>query len=118
MGAGDRLQDVGSRRRALKGASVMLSSVAYFLASTLILQPVQAEVAERLRQAKVAPEVISQAQACVSSALPTLVQRVGDDYSWAVTTAAGVWLGLTPLERVVADVAPSCRGTVDTLRAT
>ncbi|MEG9503156.1 MAG: hypothetical protein MIN69_15105 [Methylorubrum extorquens] len=96
----------------------MLSSVAYFLASSLILQPVQAEVADRLRQAKVAPEVVSQAQACVSSALPTLVQRVGDDYWWAVTTAAGVWLGLTPLEKVVADVAPSCRGTVDTLRAT
>ncbi|HEV2544984.1 MAG TPA: hypothetical protein VGU70_19715 [Methylobacterium sp.] len=95
----------------------MLSGLAYFLASTLILQPVQAEVADRLRQAKVAPEVVAQAQACVSSALPTLVQRVGDDYWWAATTAAGVWLGLTPLERVVADVAPSCRGTLDTIRA-
>lgn len=95
----------------------MLTNVAYFLASTLILQPVQAEVADRLRQAKVAPEVVAQAQSCVSSALPTLVQRVGDDYWWAVTTAAGVWLGLTPLERVVADVAPSCRGTLETIRA-
>ncbi|APX83967.1 hypothetical protein BV511_04075 [Methylorubrum extorquens] len=95
----------------------MLTSVAYFLASTLILQPVQAEVADRLRKAKVAPEVVAQAQSCMSSALPTLVQRVGDDYWWAVTTAAGVWLGLTPLERVVAEVAPSCRGTVDMIRA-
>lgn len=95
----------------------MLSGLAYFLASTLILQPVQAEVADRLRQAKVAPEVVAQAQACVSATLPTLVQRVGDDYWWAATAAAGVWLGLTPLERVVADVAPSCRGTIDTIRA-
>lgn len=95
----------------------MLTSVAYFLGSTLILQPVQAEVADRLRKAKVAPEVVAQAQSCMSSALPTLVQRVGDDYWWAVTTAAGVWLGLTPLERVVAEVAPSCRGTVDIIRA-
>ncbi|MCP2082253.1 hypothetical protein [Methylorubrum sp. SL192] len=95
----------------------MLTSVAYFLASTLILQPVQAEVADRLRKAKVAPEVVAQAQSCMSSALPTLVQRVGDDYWWAVTTAAGVWLGLTPLERVVAEVAPSCRGAVDMIRA-
>lgn len=67
----------------------MLTSVAYFLASTLILQPVQAEVADRLRHAKVAPQVVAQAQSCVSSALPTLVQRVGKDYWWAVTTAAG-----------------------------
>jgi hypothetical protein len=95
----------------------MLTSFAYFLASTLILQPVQAEVADRLRKAKVGPEVVAQAQSCMSSALPTLVQRVGDDYWWAVTTAAGVWLGLTPLERVVAEVAPSCRGTVDMIRA-
>lgn len=95
----------------------MLTSVAYFLASTLILQPVQAEVADHLRKAKVAPEVIAQAQSCMTSALPTLVQRVGDDYWWAVTTAAGVWLGLTPLERVVAEVAPSCRSTVDMIRA-
>jgi hypothetical protein len=66
----------------------MLSNIALFLASTLILQPVQAEVADRLRQEQVAPEVVAHARECLSSSLPPLVRRVGDDYVWAVSMAA------------------------------
>ncbi|MGY4427525.1 hypothetical protein ACVWWO_000002 [Bradyrhizobium sp. F1.13.1] len=95
----------------------MLSSVVYFIVQTLILDPLQNEISERLVAARVPPAIVAQVNECTKSSLPAVVRRATDDPQWAVVVALDVWLERKTPEQIVGDAAPSCRPALDSARS-
>lgn len=95
----------------------MLHDLFAFLVSTFLVAPFQAEVADRLAAARAPAAVVSQVTACAREATPPLVARAANDPWWVVSSSAGVWLGTTRVEDVVAEAAPAaCREAVAAAR--
>jgi hypothetical protein len=95
----------------------MLSGIVYFIVQTLILDPLQTEISERLVMARVPPEIVAQVNECTKSSLPALVRRATGDPQWAVVVALDVWLERKTPEQVVEEAAPSCRPVMDSARS-
>jgi hypothetical protein len=95
----------------------MLDSIIELIVRLFIVDPLQAEISDRLSKARVPAAIISQVKSCTTSALPVVVRRVQDDPRWAVGIAIDVWLKRRSPEQVADDAAPACRPAVDAARS-
>ncbi|OYU90909.1 MAG: hypothetical protein CFE29_08820 [Bradyrhizobiaceae bacterium PARB1] len=95
----------------------MLESLIYLFVRAVVLDPLQAELTDRLAKAQVPTAIISQVKSCTTSALPVVARRVQDDPRWAVGIAIDVWLKRRSPEQVADDAAPACRPAVDAARS-
>lgn len=95
----------------------MLSGIAYFIVQTVILDPLQTEISDRLVRARVPPQIITQVSECTKLSLPALVRRATDDPQWAIVIALDVWLKRKTPEKVVEEAAPSCKPVMDSARS-
>jgi hypothetical protein len=73
----------------------MISDIAAWLFALFVIDPLQAEVRERLDGANVPVAAIQQSQQCIASNAPRLLQRAGEEPGWAIGTALSMATGWT-----------------------
>ena len=94
----------------------LLQELVAALVSLFLVQPLQAEVGERLGAARVPAAIASQVASCLRTAAPDVVSRVTADPAWAISSAVRVWIGSTPPEELLVEVVPGCAGPVTAAR--
>ncbi|AUC93507.1 MULTISPECIES: hypothetical protein [Bradyrhizobium] len=95
----------------------MLNGIVYFIVQTLILDPLQTEISNRLVRAGVPPQTVAEITECTKSSLPAAVRRATEDPQWAVVVALDVWLARKTPEQIVQEAAPSCKPAMDSARS-
>jgi len=86
----------------------MLQDIFASLVSFLIVDPLQAEMNERLAQVQAPQAVIGQVRACAEASLPQLADRAMAEPAWVVSTAFDVWIGRTAPEDILGSTTPQC----------
>lgn len=86
----------------------MIQEIIISLVSFFVVEPLQAELADKLAAARAPHAVIAQVSQCAMAATPVLAERVASDPWWGVTTTARIWTGMTSPETILAETSPSC----------
>lgn len=86
------------------------------LAAFFIVDPLKAELAEKLAAARVPQALVGELTSCATAATPVVVERLGSDPLWAAGAVIRVWAGLAPPETVLAEAAPACRPALERAR--
>jgi hypothetical protein len=89
-----------------------------FLASLvglLIVDPLQAEMSERLAQVRAPQAVIADVRTCAEASLPGLAERAMAESLWVVSTALNVWTGQTASETILGNT-PQCEAALKPAR--
>jgi hypothetical protein len=90
---------------------LILSLVSFF-----VVEPLQAELADKLAAARVPQAIVAQVSECATAATPRLADRALSDPWWGVTTTIEVWAGTTSPEAVLGAAAPSCAQALQAAR--
>ncbi len=85
-----------------------MQDLAAALISFVLLDPLGAEVRERLEAARAPQAVVSEVVSCIEKAGPALAVRAWSEPLWIATTAFSVWTGTASVEAVAAEAAPAC----------
>ncbi|WP_062209423.1 hypothetical protein [Aureimonas sp. AU12] len=85
------------------------------LVSFFLIQPLQAEMAERL--GPVSGASVAAVTSCLREATPVLVDRASTDPWGLATDAFGIWTGMTAPETILAATTPGCAAAIAGLRA-
>lgn len=93
----------------------MLQELLASLVSLLIVDPLQAEMSERLAQVRAPQAVISDVRTCAEASLPRLADRAMAEPLWVVTTALNVWTGQTAPEGILGTT-PQCEAALKSAR--
>lgn len=94
----------------------MLSEIAAWLFAVLVVDPVAAEVRQRVELANLPVEAVQQTRQCLATQGPALLQKAGDDPAWAVGTAIGVAVGWTSPIQLLDPSDPTCATVVRILQ--
>ncbi len=86
----------------------MFADIVAWFVTLFVVDPLQAEVRERLDRANASTQLIQQSQQCVSAQAPKLLNRAGGDPAWAVATIAGFSFGLTSPVSLLDTSDPNC----------
>lgn len=78
------------------------------LFAVLVVDPLQADIQQRLEDMKAPVEVVSQAGDCLRTTGPALIDRATGDLWWAGTTAVYVVSGLTSPAELLDANNPAC----------
>lgn len=95
--------DTGAGREA-----AMIRDLFFTLVTWLVVEPAQAQLAERLRQLAAPPAVIQQVTTCIAAAGPALADRYSEAPVHGVVTALRLWTGLTRYDAVLGAEVPEC----------
>jgi hypothetical protein len=82
------------------------------LISFFIIEPVQAEMAEKLAAARAPQAIVTEVAACARRAAPLIVERALNDPAWAAGTTFQLWMGSSQPDAVLLDLSPSCAPAV------
>ena len=86
------------------------------LVSFLLIQPLQAEMSERLSAGRAPQAVIAEVAGCARAATPLIVARATSDPWWVASNAFGIWVGTRRPEQVLLEAAPGCTSAVQAAR--
>ncbi|NNM73082.1 hypothetical protein [Enterovirga aerilata] len=86
------------------------------LLSLFLIQPLQAELTERLEAARVPQAVVAEVAACTRQAAPRVLDRALSDPVWAAGSAIRVWFGAARPEALLVEIAPGCAPAVAAAR--
>jgi len=86
------------------------------LVSFFLIEPLQAEIAEKLAAARAPQAVVAQVTACAETAVPVVVERTSSDPWWAVSSTVRLWAGWARPETVLVEAAPGCAAAVEAAR--
>ncbi|KXG83993.1 hypothetical protein [Agrobacterium bohemicum] len=86
----------------------MISDIAAWFITLFVLSPIQADVQERMQGANASAQSIQQSQQCITAQGPKLIQRAGEDPSWAIATAVGYTIGWTSPSQLLDANDPNC----------
>lgn len=70
-----------------------MSEFISYLFALFVLNPLQADLSERL-QGVPAPDIVQSGQACISAEGPRLLQQARENWGWAASHAIGVSFGV------------------------
>lgn len=90
----------------------MFQDILLSVINLLIVEPLQADMNERLAAAHAPQVVISEVRTCAMSALPILLDKASTDPTWAATTVIGVWLGTAGPGDVLGTTSSSCEAAI------
>jgi P2-related tail formation protein len=85
------------------------------LVGLLIVDPLQAEMSERLAKVQAPQAVIADVRTCAEASLPGLADRAMAEPLWVVTTALNVWTGQTAPESILGST-PQCASALKAAR--
>jgi hypothetical protein len=94
----------------------MLQDLLATIVSMLIVDPLQAEMSERLARVRAPQTVIADVRTCAESSLPKLADRAMAEPLWVVTTALDVWIGRTAPEAILGGTTAQCDAAVRAAR--
>lgn len=94
----------------------MLQDILASVVSLLIVEPLQAEMSERLAQARAPQAIIADVRTCAEASLPGLADRALAEPLWVVTTALNVWTGHTAPESILGNTTPQCESALKSAR--
>ena len=86
------------------------------IVSFLLIDPLKAEMVDKLASARAPQPVIAEVTACAGTAVPLIVERATSDPWWAATRVYSAWVGTTGTEALLIEVAPGCSGAVRAAR--
>jgi hypothetical protein len=95
----------------------MVQEILAFIVNILIVDPIQAEMNERLAKVRAPQAVIADVRTCATASLPVLASRAVDDPAWAAMTALNVWIGTAAPEDVLSTASPQCDTAVRAAKA-
>lgn len=93
----------------------MFSEFIGSVVAAIVVEPLQAEINQKIEQARLPVAVIQQSKACVASQGPKLLERATSDWGWATATAVSVSVGFSDPLDVIDASDPSCATLVQTL---
>ena len=94
----------------------MFNELLSILVGVLIVDPLQAEMSERLAKIRAPQAVIADMRACAESSLPKLADRAMNDPLWVVSTTLEVWTGKIAPEKVLGGTSAQCNAAVEAAR--
>ena len=94
----------------------MLQEILATLVGVLIVDPLQAELNERLAQTRAPQAVIADVRTCTEASLPKLADRAMAEPLWVITTALDVWIGRTAPEAILGGTTAQCDAAVRAAR--
>ena len=94
----------------------MLQELLSTIVSVLIVDPLQAEMRDRLAQIRAPQAVIADVRTCAETSLPKLADRAMAEPLWVVTTALNVWTGNTAPEEVLGGTSAECNAAIKAAR--
>ena len=86
------------------------------LISFFLVEPLQAEIADKLKAARTPRAVLTDVTACLREAQPVVVGRATQDPWWATSSIVHVWIGAAQPEDLLVETAPACRPAVEAAR--
>lgn len=95
----------------------MVQDILALIVNMLILEPLQAEMNERLAKVRAPQAIIADVRTCATASLPVLADRAVADPAWAATTALNVWIGTAAPEDVLGTSSPQCDNAIKAARA-
>jgi hypothetical protein len=87
---------------------LMISEIAAWLFALFVIDPIHAEVRERVERANLPVQAVQQSQQCLATHGPRLLEQAGEDPVWAVSTAIGIATGWTSPAQLVEINDPNC----------
>ncbi|WP_114943458.1 hypothetical protein [Microvirga calopogonii] len=90
----------------------MLQELLSSVVSVLIVDPLQAEMNERLARIRAPQAVIADVRTCAEASLPKLADRALADPLWVVTTTFDVWTGRTAPEQILGGTSTQCDAAI------
>ncbi|WP_262030651.1 hypothetical protein [Microvirga sp. Mcv34] len=94
----------------------MLQELLAAVVSVLIVDPLQAEMNERLSQIRAPQAVITDMRSCAEASLPRLADRAVADPFWAVRATFDVWTGRTAPEDILGGTSTQCDAAIKAAR--
>ncbi|EIM25241.1 hypothetical protein [Microvirga lotononidis] len=94
----------------------MLQEILAAIVSALIVDPLQAEMSERLAQIRAPQTVIADMRTCAEASLPKLADRALADPLWVVKATLDVWTGRTAPEEVLGGTSAQCDAAIKAAR--
>jgi hypothetical protein len=82
------------------------------LISMFIVEPLQADLAEKLRTARAPQAIVADVSSCASAAAPAIIERATSNPWWAVSAAVGVWAGTARTGDLLVEAAPRCASAI------
>lgn len=86
------------------------------LITFFLIEPLQAEMADKLKAARAPQAILTDVSACVREARPILVERATSAPWWAVSNAAYLWIGVAKPADLLAEAAPACKPAIEAAR--
>jgi hypothetical protein len=86
------------------------------LVSFFLVDPLQAELAERLAAARAPQAIAAEVVSCARTAAPLIVDRTMADPWWAASNALSIWVGTARPEGLLVEMVPRCAGAVQAAR--
>lgn len=94
-----------------------MDSIIAALVSFFLIDPLQAELKDRLVAAQAPRAVLAEVSSCAQAAGPELVKRATEDPMWAVSKVVSVWIGESRPEVLLVEVVPGCAGAAAAARS-
>jgi hypothetical protein len=95
----------------------MLSEFVSSLVATVVVEPLQLQIYEKLQQASVPAAIIEQSQTCLTSQVPKLIERAANEWGWAAMTVVTVSVGITAPADLLDRQDPACVSLVQSLES-
>jgi hypothetical protein len=86
------------------------------LISMLVVEPLQADLADKLRSASAPQAVVTDLSNCARAAAPAMIERATADPWWAASAAIGIWIGTARPGELLVEAAPNCAPAVTAAR--
>ncbi|WP_281977995.1 hypothetical protein [Pseudorhizobium flavum] len=86
----------------------MISDLAAWLFALLVVNPINAEIRERIETANLPLQAFQQSQQCLATHGPWLLAQAENDPVWAVGTAIGITTGWTSSTQLLDTNDPDC----------
>ncbi|MBA1155025.1 hypothetical protein [Microvirga mediterraneensis] len=90
----------------------MLQELLASIVSVLIVDPLQADMNERLAQIRAPQAVIADVRTCAEASLPKLADRAVADPLWVVKATFDVWTGRTAPEEILGGTSTQCDAAI------
>ena len=95
----------------------MLHEIMLWMIGLLIVDPLQAEISERLSKVRAPQALIAEVRICAEASLPRLAERASSEPVWVITTLLNVWTGSVAAEDALGDASPQCEAAIRSARA-
>lgn len=95
----------------------MISEIAAWLFALFVVDPLHAEIRERVDAAQLPVQALQQSQQCVATHGPRLLQRAGEEPVWATGMAIGIATGWNSPTELFDAADPNCAALAQIFKA-